>query len=57
MPDQDDIEAAAAGVAHQLVEPGPAGFRSADPVGELGDDLQAAMGGHLAQVIELGFGC
>src|SRR5579864_9059655 len=48
-PDQDHIEAAAAGVAHHVVETGPARPGAADPVGVLLDDLEAALGGHLPQ--------
>ena len=34
-PDQDDIEAAAAGIAHQLIETRPLRLGAADPVGVL----------------------
>ena len=34
-PDQDDIEAAAAGIPHQVIETGPARLRAGDPVGIL----------------------
>ena len=49
-PDQDDIEPAAAGIRHHLVQTGPAGLRTADPVGVLLHDLIAALSSHLAQV-------
>ncbi len=55
-PDQHDVEAAAAGIVHQLIQTGPAGLGAADPIGVLLDDLIAALGGHLAQVVELGLG-
>jgi hypothetical protein len=38
-PDQDDVELAAAGIPHHRVQSRPAGFRSADYVGVLLDDL------------------
>ena len=50
-PDQDDIEAAAAGVGHHLVQSWPASFHAADLVGHLRDDLVAALRGHLAEVV------
>ena len=53
-PDQDHIEAAAAGVAHQFIETRPACLHAGDPVCVLLDDLIAALRGHLAQVIDLG---
>ncbi len=52
-PDQDHIEAAAAGITHQLVESGAAGLRPGDPVNIFMDDFVAALGGHLAEVEEL----
>ena len=55
-PDQDDVELAAAGIAHHVIETRPLGFGSADPVGVLLDDLIAALLGHLAKVVELGLG-
>src|ERR1035437_779694 len=54
-PDQDDVELAAAGIPHHGIESRPASLRSGDHVGKLLDDLIAALLGHLAQVIELGF--
>jgi hypothetical protein len=53
-PDQHDIEAAAAGVAHQVIEAWAAGLGPGDFVAVLLDDLEAALRGHLAQVVELG---
>jgi hypothetical protein len=47
-PDQDNFEPAAAGIGHHLVERRPPGLRTADPVRELGDNLVAALSGHLA---------
>ena len=52
-PDQDHVEAAAAGIVHQLVQTGPARFRAGDPVGVFPDDFIAALGGHLAEVEKL----
>jgi hypothetical protein len=52
-PDQEHIEAAAASVGHHLIEAGPFGFRTADSVSVLGDDLEAALAGHLPKVIQL----
>jgi hypothetical protein len=52
-PDQDNIEPAAAGIGHHLIEPRPLGFRAADFVVVLGDDLIAPLSGHLAQVEKL----
>ena len=53
-PDQDHIEAAAAGIPHQLIEPRPAGLAAGDPVGVFVHDLEAALGGHRTQVEQLG---
>ena len=47
------IEPAAAGVGHHLVKAGPFGLRAADSVGVLGYDLEAALAGHLPEVIQL----
>ena len=55
-PYQNHIEAAAAGFLHQLIQSGPAGFRSGDAVGVLDDHFQAALGSHLTQVEELRLG-
>ncbi len=49
-PDQDHIEAAAAGIGHHLIEARPLCFHAGDPVCVLLHDLVAALGGHLAQV-------
>ena len=43
-PDQDDIEAAAAGIPHQVIQTGPARLRAGDPVGDLRDDLDSRAG-------------
>jgi hypothetical protein len=53
-PDQDHIEAAAAGIVHELIESGPAGLHTGYFVGVLVDDLVSALGGHLAQIVQLG---
>jgi hypothetical protein len=55
-PDQDHVETAAACIPYQLVQTGPARFRAGDPVGELLNDLIAALLSHLAEIEELGFG-
>ena len=55
-PDQDNIEPAAAGIGHHLIEPRPPGLRTADPVGVLVDDFVATLAGHLAEIVQLGFG-
>ena len=54
-PDQHDVELAASGIAHQLVEARPAGLHAGDPVRVLVDDLEAALANHLAKVEELSF--
>ena len=54
-PDQDNVEAAAAGIGHHRIESRPFGLHAADPIGVLVDDLVAALGSHLAQVEELCF--
>jgi hypothetical protein len=51
-----DVEAAAAGFLHHLVEPGPARPGTGDAVGVFGDDLEAALGSELAQVKQLCLG-
>jgi len=53
--DQDDIELATPAVPHHGVETWPSGLRSADHVRVLFDDPIAALFGHLAEVVELGF--
>jgi len=55
-PDQDHIEAAAAGIPHQAIQTGPARLHAGDLVSHLRDDLIAALRGHLAEVMELGLG-
>lgn len=54
-PDQYDVEAAAAGVGHQLIESWPAGFGPAELIPVLLHDLQAALTGHLPEIEELRF--
>ena len=54
-PDQDNIEPATAGVGHHLIEARPPGLRTADTVGVFVDDLETALTGHLAEVVELRF--
>ena len=55
-PDQDDLEEAAAGIAHHGVESGTLSLGSTDPVRILLDDLIATLLSHLAEVVELGLG-
>src|SRR5271163_2678317 len=55
-PDQDGLEAAAAGIAHHGIKTRPPGFGAADRVGILLDDLVAALLSHLAEVVELSLG-
>jgi len=55
-PDQDNIEAAAAGVAEHLIEARAPSLGAADPVDVLLDDLQAALSGQGSEVVELGLG-
>ena len=55
-PDQDHVEASAAGIAHQVIEAGPTRPCAGNPVGVFMRDLVAALGGHLTQVEELGLG-
>ena len=55
-PDQDHIEAAAAGIAHQFVQPGAFGLRPGDAVGVFVSDLIAALISHLAEIMKLGLG-
>ena len=49
-PDQKHVEPAAAGISHHGIEPWPLGLRSGDFVGVLVNDIEAALGCHLAQV-------
>ena len=55
-PDQDHIEASAAGIAHQFVQPGAFGLRPGDPIGILLHDLVTALSSHLAEIMKLGLG-
>jgi len=55
-PDQDHIEAAAAGIGHHLVQARPPGFCSGDPVGVFLDDLEAPLSRQLPQIVQLGLG-
>ena len=52
-PDQNDIEPAAAGIAQQLVETRTFGLGAGDPVGVFLDDLEAALGSQLTQIVQL----
>ena len=52
-PYQDDIELAATGVAHQIIEPGPARLGAGDLVAILGNDLESTLDSHLPQVKQL----
>ena len=55
-PDENDVEAAAAGVGHHLIEPWPARLRAADLVHILLHDFKAALGSQLTQVKDLRLG-
>ena len=55
-PDQDDIEAAAAGIVHQIAESRASRLGSGDVVDVLVDDLEATLAGHLDQIAALGLG-
>ena len=55
-PHQYDVEAAAAGIGHHLIEARSFGLGAADLVCVLGDDLVAALSSHLAQVVKLRLG-
>jgi hypothetical protein len=52
-PDEHHLEAAAARIPEQLIETRPAGFRSRDPIGVLGDDLKTPLLSHRAKIMEL----
>ena len=52
-PDQDDVELAAASVSHHGIEAWPLCLGTADPVGVLFDDLEAALCGHLSKIMQL----
>jgi hypothetical protein len=54
-PDQDHIEAAAAGVGHHFVETRSPGFDSGDSVCILRGNLIAALRGHLLEIKQLRF--
>jgi len=54
-PDQDDIKTAAAGLGHHPIQTGTLCLDAADPVGVFVHDLVTALGGELAQVVELRF--
>ena len=49
-PDKDDIELASAGIGHQVIQPRTARLHSGEPVGILLHDLEATLGGQLAQI-------
>ena len=53
-PDQDHIEAAAAGVLHHFIETRASSFGTADLIGILCDDLIIALNSHLLEIVELG---
>ena len=52
-PHQHHLEAAAAGIAEQVIKARSAGLRSRDSVGVLGYDLKASLLGHGSEVMEL----
>ena len=55
-PGQNDIETAAASVAHHLIQTRPPDFGPADPVHVLVNYLIAALLGHLSQIVKLALG-
>ena len=55
-PNQDHVEAAAAGVLHHFIETRAPGFGTADLICILRDDLIIALGSHLLEIVELGLG-
>jgi hypothetical protein len=52
-PHHHHLKAAAAGIAEQVIETWPAGFRPRDPVGVLSHDLKTPLLRHRAEVMEL----
>jgi len=52
-PDHHDIGLAAAGIGHHLIEAWPPSFGAADSVGLLMHDIEAALVGHLPEVVQL----
>ena len=52
-PDQNNIEPAAAGIGHHLIQARSFGFCAGDPVCVLLDDLVATLSSHLSQVEKL----
>jgi hypothetical protein len=55
-PDEHHLEAAAARLPEEFVEAPPLGLGAEDPVRIFGDDLEAALASHRAEIVELGFG-
>ena len=53
-PDQNHIEAAAAGIGHHLIQTRTPGFGTGDLVCILLDDLIVALSGHLLEIVQLG---
>jgi hypothetical protein len=52
-PDQDNVELTVAGIGHHGIESRSRVLRAADSIRVLMNDIEAALGGHLAQVKEL----
>lgn len=52
-PDQQDVEAAAAGILHELIETRPAGLHTGDLVRVLLEDSVATLSCHLAEIAHL----
>ena len=53
-PHQDYLEAAAAGIAEQVIEARPASLGPGDPVSILGHDLKTPLLRHRAEIMKLG---
>ena len=52
-PHQDYLEPAAAGIAKQIIEPGPASLGPGDPVSVLANDLKIPLLGHRTKIMKL----
>lgn len=52
-PDQDDLESAASGIGHHLIEPWPLRLGAGNPICVLLGDLVVALCSHLAKVMQL----
>jgi hypothetical protein len=55
-PDQNNIEVAAAGIGHHMIQSGAACLHAADPVRIFLNDVKTTLSGHLTQIMKLGLG-